>query len=141
MIKRWLAGAVVAMVAVVAQAEDLRQLVEMPPASQELIRLEMRQNVFALSGIVGLLAEGKLEEAGQLAEREMGTSTMGRFRGNPAAPGLHMSPEMREIGRSMHFAATAFADATAVGELPDALAALKGLTDKCSACHAMFRVR
>ena len=141
MSKRWLIGAAVALSGFAAQAEDVRQLVEMPPGAQALIREEMRDNVFALNAIIGLLAEGKLEEAGRLAEREMGTSAMGRFRGNPSAPGRHMVPEMRKLGRGMHFAASEFADATAVGDLPDALAALKVLTDKCAACHAAYRVR
>ena len=142
MTKRWwMAGALTLSVFSAQAAEDVRQLVEMPPEAQQLIRQEMRDNVFALNAIIGLLAEGKLEEAGQLAEREMGTSAMGRFRGNPAAPGRHMVPEMRNLGRGMHFAATEFADAAAVGELPDALAALKKLTEKCAACHAAYRIR
>ena len=141
MTKRWWLGGALALTLFSAQAEDVRQLVEMPPEAQQLIRQEMRDNVFALNAIIGLLAEGRLEEAGALAEREMGTSSMGRFRGNPAAPGRHMVPEMRKLGRGMHFAATEFADAAAVGELPDALAALKTLTEKCAACHAAYRIR
>jgi hypothetical protein len=126
---------------VLAAGGDQRMLVEMPAASIEIMRTDMRDHLLALDEVLRLTAAGELEAAGNLARKRLGSAAMGSHRGNPAAPGLHMPDGMRSLGRSLHAAADSFADATMVDELPAVLASLQKITAVCSACHGAFRIR
>jgi hypothetical protein len=53
-------------------AEDVRQLAPMPAAAAANLGAEMRANLLALNEILSLVAAGKLKEAGELAEKELG---------------------------------------------------------------------
>jgi hypothetical protein len=124
-------------------AEDARQLAPLPPAAEATLREEMRGNLVALSEIFGLLAAGKVKEAGETAERELGMSAMGKHRGKPmdARPGPNMPPAMHELGMSGHKDASAFARAAASGDREQVLAALPALLNACVACHHAYRIR
>lgn len=126
-----------------APAEDTRQLAPLPPAAAAVLQAEMRDNLRALHGVLDLLAADKVREAGELAEKELGVSVMGRHRDKPfdARPGPHMPPGMHSIGMEGHKAATAFARAAATGERSKALAALPALTASCVSCHNAYRIR
>lgn len=139
-----LTGALLALVAGGAvQADDARQLVTLPAAAQAVLRQEMLGNLLAINEITTHLAEGKLAEAGRVAEEKLGVSAMGRNRALPleARPGAHMPPAMHEIGVSGHKAASDFARAAASGNREQALARLPGLTASCVACHYTYRLR
>ena len=138
--KLFLAAAVVAGPAL---AEDNRQLASLPPAAQEALREEMRGNLLALNDILTLVAEGKLKEAGEMAEKSLGKSAMGKHMGKPfdARPGPNMPPEMHKLGMEGHWAATEFASAAASGDRDKALAQLPKLTGSCVACHYSWRTR
>lgn len=125
------------------QADDTRQLVTLPTAAQAVLREEMLGNLRAINEITTYLAEGKLAEAGRVAEETLGLSAMGRNRALPleARPGAHMPPAMHEIGISGHKAASEFARAAASGDRDQALARLPGLTANCVACHHAYRLR
>jgi hypothetical protein len=124
-------------------AEDLRQLAPMPAAAAANLRAEMRASLLALNEIIGLVATGKLKEAGELAEKELGTSAMGKYRGQPfdARPGPHMPPAMHAIGMDGHRAASAFARLAASGDREQTMAALPSLTTACVSCHYAYRIR
>ena len=81
-------------------ADDVRQLARMPPAAEANLREEMRANLLALNEIISLTVTGKVKEAGELAEKELGVSAMGKNRALPldARPGANMPPEMHALG-------------------------------------------
>lgn len=126
-----------------AAAEDTRQLAKLTPQAQEVLRQEMLDNLIALNEILALVAENKLKEAGEVAEAKLGKGAMGKNARLPfeARPGLQMPPEMHNLGRNGHFAASEFAVAAAAGNRDRALALLPGLTANCVACHASYRTR
>ena len=125
-----------------AFGEDTRQLVTMPAPAQAALRQEMLGNLLAINEVTTLLAEGKLAEAGQLAEEKLGIASMGKHRTQPleARPGAHMPAAMHEIGMAGHRAASDFARAAAAGDREQALARLPGLTAGCVACHHAYRL-
>lgn len=134
---------VCAAVAGAAAAQDTRQFVEMPVAARENLRQEMVDNLATLHEIVSLMGAGRVKEAGEVAEKRLGLSAMGKNRELPldARPGAHMPPGMREMGTSGHQAASAFAAAAAGGDATKALAAMPGMLSSCTACHLTYRTR
>lgn len=126
-----------------ASAADMRQLATLPPAAQETLREEMLANMRAINEVLELLAADKVKEAGEVAEKELGVSAMGKHRNKPfdARPGPHMPPAMHQIGMEGHQAASAFARAAASGDKAKALAALPALTAPCVSCHLAYRIR
>lgn len=122
-------------------AEDARQLVEMPAPAQQLLRQDMRDHLAVLNQILGLLAASRYAEAAALAERRLGTGSMGRHRGTGMGPGRFMPPAMHRIAMAMHQAASEFATIAAEGDPARATAALQRVTSACVACHAGFRIR
>lgn len=126
-----------------ATPQDHRQLVTLPEASLVTLREEMLGNLRAVHQIVTLVSTGQLEEAGTLAERELGISAMGRNRVLPleARPGAHMPAAMHALGIEGHQAASHFAREARSGDRARALTALSGLTTSCVACHHAYRVR
>lgn len=124
--------------------EDHRRLVEMPDLQIGLMREDMQQHLVAYQRILGLMAEGRLAEAGEVAEATMGISTMGKHAARTqglGGPGRHMPDSMRQIGLSMHEAATNFAAVAATEDLVASLKALHELTATCVACHMSYRTR
>ena len=136
-------GVLATLFAGLAAAEDHRQLAQLPPAAQETLREEMLGNLLAINEILGLVATGKLKEAGEVAEKSLGQSAMGRHRDKPfeARPGPHMPPAMHGIGMDGHRAASEFAKAAIGGDREQALALLPKLTGTCVACHYSWRTR
>ncbi|MHB1429189.1 MAG: cytochrome C [Rhodocyclaceae bacterium] len=132
-----------ALVAVPALAEDTRQLATLKPPAQETLRQEMLDNLIALNTIVTLLAANQVKEAGEVAEKVLGRSAMGKHAHLPfeARPGPQMPREMHQLGISGHLAATDFALAAASGNRDKALAELPALVGSCVACHASYRIR
>lgn len=128
---------------IASAADDGRLLAPLPAAAQAVLQAEMRDSLRALNGVLELLAADKVKEAGALAEKELGVSTMGRHRDKPfdARPGPHMPPAMHRIGIAGHEAASAFANAAASGDRSKALAALPAVTGTCVSCHSAFRIR
>lgn len=126
-----------------AAAEDTRQLAKLTPAAQEVLRQEMFDNLVALNEILALVAENKLKEAGETAEAKLGKRAMGKNATLPfeSRPGPQMPPEMHNLGRNGHLAASEFAAAAASGNRERALALLPNLTANCVACHASYRTR
>lgn len=126
-----------------ADDDDTRQLASLPAAAESTLRAEMRANLLALNEILGLVATGKYKEAGEIAERELGVSAMGKQRSLPfeARPGPHMPPAMHSIGMDGHRAASEFARIAASGDRDKTIAALPSLTSSCVACHYVYRLR
>lgn len=123
-------------------AEDSRQGVALPAPAQAVLRQEMLDNLLAINDIVTLLADGKVTEAGAVAEQKLGISAMGKNRALPleARPGAHMPLAMHEAGIAGHKAASEFAKAAAGGDRQQALARLPAVTGACVACHFAYRL-
>jgi hypothetical protein len=126
-----------------AGAEDTRQLVKLPAPAQAALVEEMQGNLLALNEVLSLMAEGKVKEAGDVAEARLGMSAMGKHRAKPfdARPGPHMPPAMHGIGMDGHKAVSEFAAAAKTGDRDKALALLPNLTTACVACHYSYRTR
>lgn len=126
-----------------AFAEDTRQLAKLPVPAQESLRQEMLDNMVAINEVLAHLAEGKIKEAGELAEAKLGMSAMGKHRMQPfdARPGPHMPPAMHGIGMEGHKAVSEFAAAAKTGDRDKALALLPNLTSACVGCHFSYRTR
>jgi hypothetical protein len=124
-------------------AEDGRQFVKMSPEARAEMRAEMLDFQTALHLIVSALAEGKLADAAETAESQMGISAMGRHRTAPmnARPGMFMTNEMHAIARGMHAAGSDFAKAAKTGDSAKALVALQAVTGACVACHRSYRTQ
>ncbi len=122
-------------------AEDHRQLAVLSPEAQATLRQEMLDNLIALNEILALVAANRIKEAGEVAEKSLGRSAMGKNARLPFAhrPGPQMPPTMHEIGRGGHFAASEFAAAATSGDRERALALLPNLTASCVGCHAAYR--
>lgn len=133
----------IALASTPAYAEDIRQLAELKPPAQETLRQEMLDNLIALNTIISLLAGNQVKEAGEVAEKELGRSAMGKNASKPfeARPGPQMPREMHQLSISGHLAATDFAKAATSGNRDKAMTELPALIGSCVACHAVYRIR
>jgi hypothetical protein len=129
-----------------AQAQDARQLVKLPPMMQHHMLGNMRDHLLALGDVLALLGQGKVDEAGHLAEHRIGMSSLEGHGAEQMAP--FMPEEMRTIGTGLHEAASRFAIAAQNAEVEHTyesqrkvFAALAEITDSCNACHTRFRIR
>jgi hypothetical protein len=141
--KTWLAlGLMLGTVAVYAAA-DARLLAKLPPPAEAALREEMRDNMLSINEILSLLVAGQVKQAGELAEKKLGKSAMGKHRDKPfdARPGPHMPPAMHSIGMEGHKGASEFARIAASGDRDQALAALPALVTPCVTCHSSYRIR
>ena len=120
---------------------DMRQLVTMPAQSRELMRVDMLDHLAVMNELMGLLAENKWAEAGNLVETRMGKSTMGKHRATGMGPGRFMPPEMHSLGINMHIAASEFAELAKKGDTKNAYLALQKVNGACVACHYSYRTR
>ncbi|HEC86240.1 MAG: hypothetical protein DRR08_01780 [Candidatus Parabeggiatoa sp. nov. 2] len=120
-----------------------RLFVEMPPKVQQVLLQDMSSHQAALIQVYTLLAEGKLNEAADIAEVQMGNSARGKHRGTGMGPGRFMPFEMRRIGWSMHESASEFARIAKKADITQAqaYAVLQKVTAACVACHYSYRIR
>lgn len=123
-------------------ADDLRQLVELPPMMQQHMLANMRDHLQALTEIQRALAQGRFEQAADLAETRLGMTSLQSH--GAQHMGQFMPEGMRTIGTAMHRAASRFAikveEAGAGGELPPVLDAMADIMAQCAACHNGYRV-
>jgi hypothetical protein len=122
-------------------ASDSRQLVSMPEQTRKLMQEEMMGHLSTLNEIIGYLAANNFEAAADVAERKMGKSSMGKHRSTGMGPGKYMPPAMRNIGLSMHDAATEFSQVAKQEDLKSATSALQKVTSACVACHYSYRAQ
>ena len=142
--KRLLLPLMLAVALPVSAAEDARQFVQMPQGAQVVLRAEMLDMLVATHEIVDLLANGKVKEAGNVAETRIGNGARNaRHVGMSPAdmPGRHMPEGMRKLAWGMHDAGSEFAAVAQTGDAAKALATLPKLTAQCVSCHAAYRTR
>lgn len=137
--------AAVLLTAGAADAEE-RQLVELPPPMQEHMLGNMRDHLLALEEVLSALAKGDVVAAGEIAEQRIGMSSLELHGAGHMAP--YMPQPMRDIGTSLHRAASRFAIAAQDADIEQSYAAqqrvfgaLGDITASCNACHAAYRIR
>jgi hypothetical protein len=120
-------------------AQDTRQLVRMPKQMRGHMLANMRDHLAALHEIQTALANGKLDQAADVAEQRLGMTSLTLHGGAHMAP--YMPKPMQDIGTEMHHAASRFARSAHEGDLKKSLADLSDVTRQCVACHAGYRVQ
>lgn len=125
---------------------DGREFVRLPEPMQEHMLGNMRDHLVTLNGIIGAVADGKLDAAAKLAEDRLGMSSLGFHDAAHMAP--FMPKPMQDYGTSMHHAASRLAitlQNASVSPSLDTMAevnrGLHEVTTACTACHASYRIR
>jgi hypothetical protein len=113
---------------------------------QEHMLGNMRDHLATLNEIIGDAADGKLDDAAKLSEQRLGMSSLSLHGAAHMAP--FMPKPMREIGTSMHRAASRLAlvlqdtsVSPSLDTMRDVSRALHEVTTACAACHASYRIR
>ncbi len=99
----------------------------------------MREHLETLNRILELMAEGKLDAAGELAEQRLGMSSLDAHGSEHMAK--FMPEGMRKAGTEMHRAASRFALVAQEGDLALGYKTLPEITAACTGCHAGYRIR
>ena len=127
-------------------AEDSRELVELPPMMQEHMLANMRDHLSTLNDMLGMLAEGNVDAAADIAEKKLGMSSLTLH--GAEAFGKVMPKAMGAIGTQMHKASSRFVIVAQDAELNPGKAsqrkvyrALQEITENCNACHQAYRLR
>ena len=120
-------------------ANDTRELVPMPDMMKHHMLANMRDHLAAVNEILAYLASGELDQASDVAEQRLGMTSLESHGASHMAK--VMPKGMREIGTSMHRAASQFALRAEEGDLKAALEALPRVTAACVACHAGYKVQ
>lgn len=126
-----------------AATQDARQLVRFPEPLRSHTLQNMRDHLLTLGRIQDALAQGKFDDASELAETRLGMASLPLHGAHDVAP--YMPEGMQQAGTAMHRSASRLAlsikDASVTGELKSTLAALGALNQTCVACHAAYRLR
>lgn len=121
-----------------ANAEDGRQMVQLPEKMQQHMLANMRDHLAAINEILHAMAVDEPDQAADIAEARLGMSSL---ESHGAAHMAQFMPEgMREAGNEMHRAASRFALKAQEGDAMAAYAALAEVTSACVACHAAYRI-
>ena len=127
-------------------SKDARQMVKLPTMMQEHMLSNMRDHLVALDEILGELASGNTDKAGEIAEKRLGMSSLSLH--GAAHMGKFMPKEMGMIGTQMHRAASRFVIVAKDAELEPGkesqrkvYKALQEVTSNCNACHQGYRIR
>ncbi len=119
--------------------EDTRQMVELPDMMRTHMLGNMRNHLVTLDKILEYLAADELEKAADIAEANLGFSSLELHGASHIAK--YMPEAMSAAGTAMHKAASQFARIAQEGEALPAYAKLKDVTAACVACHAGYKVQ
>jgi cytochrome c556 len=113
---------------------------------QEHMLGNMRDHLVTLNGVLGEIADGKLDAAAKLAEQRLGMSSLGAHGAAHMAP--FMPQPMQDLGTSMHRAASRLAItlqnasvSPSLGTMAEVNRGLHEVTSACTGCHAAYRIR
>ena len=117
--------------------------VKFPPQLRREVLATMRMHLQGLAGIQQALADGRYDEAAQVASMALGMSSMHGDQASEEA--RYMPPGMLALGRQLHMQAGAFAlaaqDATATGDSRKPQQLLGQMMQTCVDCHAAYRLQ
>ena len=130
----------------VAQAQDAREAVKLPPMMREHMLGNMRDHLLTLNQILGDVADGNFDAAGKIAESRLGMSSLTYHDAEHMAP--FMPKPMQDMGTAMHRAASRLvivlqdASVTPNAEaLHKVAGSLHDVTTACTSCHAAYRLQ
>ncbi|MFK5985733.1 MAG: hypothetical protein QM479_09925 [Pseudomonadota bacterium] len=126
-------------VANVFSEADSRIMVELPGPMKQHMLQNMRGHLVVIDQLLLLLADDKLDAASDLAEYELGMSSLGKHGASHIAPFYPMA--MKKSGTNMHKAASQFSRIAQEGEVLSAYKALRNITAACNVCHLAFKVQ
>ncbi len=106
---------------------------------QQHMMTNMRDHLVAINEILINMANGKLDAAADVAETRLGMSSLELHGASHMA--RFMPEGMRQVGTSMHRAASRFALKLQEGDALPAYSALSEVTSACVACHSAYRIR
>jgi hypothetical protein len=122
---------------------DARIAVAFPAELKQHTLSNMRGHLQALAEIQGYLAAHDFDRAAEVAEFQLGMSSLSRHGAHEVAK--YMPKGMQDAGTAMHRGASQFAvtakEASIDHDVPRALGALNKVTQACVACHAGYRLK
>lgn len=138
--RNYFLSAIVFAMAASAQGEsDPRIQLDLPAPMQTHLLANMRQHLVVIDQIIGMLASDELDKAAELAEAELGMSSLDKHGASHIAQ--YYPKQSAQFGTQMHKAASRFARVAQEGDALSAYKALGEITQNCVGCHATAKVR
>ena len=94
----------------------------------------MREHVAAVKSIVGLMAEGRFEEASKIAHDKLGLTPEMKM-----MCGMFNNENFEQLGLAFHKSGDELGDALHTGDVKASLRALNNTMQYCVECHATYR--
>ena len=120
---------------------DSRQLLQMPATARNTLRIEMLERLQALQLIMQAIAEGKPQDAAQVAKAAIGMGVMMRHgkRAPEAIPRNYMPEGMTPLSKQSHMLGDELSEALKSGDRKRIDVKLSEVMGNCVACHNQFR--
>jgi len=118
---------------------DSRVMVELPAHMKSHMLENMRGHLVVIDQLLLLLGDEKFDQASDLAEAELGMSSLNKHGASHIAP--FYPKQMRQAGTNMHKAASQFARIAQEGDSLESYKALRKITAACIVCHSGFKVQ
>lgn len=113
---------------------DKRVSLNLPPHMKQHQLTNMRSHLEAVQKIIGLLADGKFDEASNVAHNKLGlTPEMKKMCDK------FPNDDFRKLGLGFHKSADELGDVLKTGNMKRSLDALHKTMSSCVRCHAKFR--
>ncbi|MDQ6979333.1 MAG: cytochrome C [Mariprofundaceae bacterium] len=114
--------------------EDSRISLKLPPAMRQNQLAMMREHLKAVDAIVMNIAEGKFDEASNIAHDKLGlTPKMKKM------CAMYGNDQFKDLGFAFHDSADELGEVLKTKDIKRSLKALHKTMDKCISCHATFR--
>lgn len=121
-----------------SNALDERTELKLPAPLKIKQKAMMRKHLGTVGELTGLVAEGKLKDAGKMARQRLGWTPVEAEQCSKVSK-MSGEDDFMAFGMALHKQADAFADAAERGDSSAALSQLSLLIVKCNACHERFR--
>lgn len=121
---------------------DSRQLLEMPAAAKNTLRIEMMERLQALQHVMQAIAAGKPQDAAQVAKAGIGMGVMMRHGKRPpeAIPRNYMPEGMMPLSKQSHMLGDELSEALKAGDRKRIDTKLGEVVGNCVACHNLYRI-
>jgi len=121
---------------------DTRILLQMPAAAKNTLRIEMLERLQALQKVMQAVADGKPQEAAQIAKAGIGMGVMMRHgkRAPDAIPRNYMPEGMQPLSKQSHMLGDELSEALKAGDRKRIDAKLTEVVGNCVSCHNLYRI-
>jgi hypothetical protein len=119
-----------------------RQLLQMPGSAKNTLHIEMLERMQALQQIQQAIANGKPQDAAQIAIAGIGTGVMMRHGKRPpeAIPRNYMPETMKPLSMQSHMLGDELSEALKSEDRKRIDTKLTEVLGNCVACHGLYRV-